>query len=470
MFDRIEDTIVAVSSPPGTGVRGIVRLSGAQSLAMASTVFTPREGDNLLDAGGHQRRMGTVRLDDRAALPAEAYVFRAPASYTRQDLVELHVPGSPPVLAILLDRLMTAGARMAEAGEFTGRAFLAGAIDLTQVEGVAAMIHAQTDAQLRASEALLHGALSRQVHAMREELADLLALIEAEIDFAEEPIEFVSRGQTVQTVERVVSRISHLLATSPSAERLQTLPHVVLTGLANAGKSTLFNRLAGLDRAIQSATAGTTRDAITAPLRLPSGEVMLSDTAGVFAPSTECDDPLLMNEVAQATRRAMATADLILLVVDAASDVDHAIAIMGDRLAGRQFKIVLNKIDALPDGADALVDRLTAHHLLAAVSARTAANIDGLIRAIDELLFRDTTQHGTALLSLSNRQRIAMRSACDALARAGDLLDCDECESVPSELLALEIRHAMHELSLLSGDVTTEDLLGRVFQRFCIGK
>ena len=478
MFDRIDDTIVAVSSPPGAGVRGIIRLSGPRALALAHDVFASEDGASLVDAPGHRRHLGTVRLAEAARIPAEAYTFRAPASYTRQDLVELHVPGSPPVLAILLERLTLAGARMAEPGEFTGRAFLSGAIDLTRVEGVAAMIHAQTDAQLRASQALLHGALSRETYALREQLADMLAMIEAQIDFAEEPIEFVSPDEVLHTVTSAAGRIDALLTQSLSAERLEAFPTVVLTGPPNAGKSTLFNRLTGVNRAIQSATAGTTRDAIAASLCLPAGEAMLCDTAGVLAPlSMHIDgrpgsaDDHLAGQMEAATRRVLASADLILLVVEVAGNVELELSRMSEWFAGRAFQVVLNKLDSPVMDIDAIITRIRSRYpLLAAVSARTGDGIDALREGISNLLFSNADTHDAAMLSLSNRQRGALQDALDALRRARALIDCEPRSSTPAELLALEIRHAMHALSMLSGAVTTEDLLGRIFARFCIGK
>ncbi|MBI4581488.1 MAG: 50S ribosome-binding GTPase, partial [Planctomycetes bacterium] len=420
MFDRIEDTIVAVSSPPGSGVRGIIRLSGPRAFGLAATVFVARDGLDLNQVGGPRRLPGLVQLDEDAALPAEAYTFRSPASYTRQDLVELHTSGSPSVLAILLDKLTASGARIAEPGEFTGRAYLSGAIDLTRVEGVAAMIHAQTDAQLRASEALLHGALGRHTREMREELADLLALIEAGIDFAEEPIEFVSPGRTRETVDRIASRLDELLRTSASAERLDLLPRVVLAGRPNAGKSTLFNRLTGMDRAIQSATAGTTRDVIAAPINLPGGEVMLCDTAGVFdARPAETSDPTLQERIDVATAGAIATADLVLLVIDALRHPADAFSAMSRRLEGRRFAVVLNKIDELcREGAGDVEAILPGVPVLDAVSARTGERVDHLQARMAELLFSDTDKRGSALLSLTHRQRESLMDALDALRRA----------------------------------------------------
>jgi len=222
MFDQLDDTIVAISSRRRRRARHH-SLERPDAFQIASRVFVADSAASLQLAEGYRRIFGWVRLDGEATLPAEAYTFRAPASYTRQDIVELHTMGSPPVLSILLDALVEKGARLAQAGEFTARAYFNGALDLTAVEGVAGVIHARSDSQLRASEALLHGKLSRRTTALREELADLLALLEVDIDFVEESIEFVSRDRVCAILETVRSEVAGLLEHSPSVERLGVL-------------------------------------------------------------------------------------------------------------------------------------------------------------------------------------------------------------------------------------------------------
>lgn len=472
MFDRIEDTIVAISSPPGIGPRGIIRLSGPQAIALASLAFRCDDSSDLRNVKGHQRRLGEVRLESDAWVPAEAYLFRAPASYTRQDLVELHTSGSPAVLAGVLEFLVAQGARPAEPGEFTGRAFLTGAMDLTRVEGVAAIIHAQSDAQLKASETLLHGALGKRVKSIRDALVDLLALIEAGIDFAEEPIEFIASADIVRDLDDAIAAINDLLVHCTHAERLEVLPRVVLAGFPNAGKSTLFNRLTGMDRAIQSALAGTTRDAIAAPLKLQGSEAMLYDTAGVFDLRCMPDDAAsseLHNRILESTMGAIESADLVLLVVDAAEFCSEALERISHILKGRRTALIVNKIDLVAE-RDRMPRTLAAVECLwtAQISAATGENMDELLAELAQTLFSNTDMQGASLLSLSGRQRTALAEAHDDLRHAYDL--CTSEIGAQSELIAMEIRKAIHELGLLLGDVTSEEILGRIFARFCIGK
>ncbi|MBP7934533.1 MAG: tRNA modification GTPase [Phycisphaerae bacterium] len=472
MLDRPNDTIVAVSSPPGVSVRGVVRLSGPEAIALANTLFEGDRGERLLQVAGHHRLEGHIGLDRAARLPAEAYVFRAPASYTRQDIVELHTVGSPPVLAAVCDRFVTLGARYAEPGEFTARAYFNGAMDLTRIEGVAAMIHARTDSQLRASEALLHGELSRRSAAMRERLTDLLALIEARIDFADAPIEFISDPEVLAVLDQTIADLARLLRESPSIERLGILPEILILGRPNAGKSTLFNRLTGMDRAIQSAVAGTTRDVIAAPMPLGDVEVMLIDSAGW---SEDLKEDMLEDHpdvLAQgATQRALSSADMILLVVDAMAPFDPVNSLLLARMARRPVCIVASKIDLTTDGhPPPWVSLVPPGRPVITVSAHTGQGLEALRQEIHRLVFADVEPHGTELLALSSRQRLALSDAGEALARARAICGPHNAPCDDAELLALEVREAVSALSLLTGELVTEELLGRIFARFCIGK
>jgi len=469
MFDRLDDTIVAISSPAGVSLRGLVRLSGPDAFDFASHVFVSETGASIDRIGGYHRLLGRVHFSDGGSVPAELYAFRAPASYTRQDVVELHLIGSPPVLAMLLEALTDRGARQAEPGEFTARAFFSGALDLTRAEGVAAVIHARSDAQLRASEALLHGELSRRTVALRDDLADLLSLLEAEIDFVEEPIDFVSRDQLVRRMDDVSDEIVILLRDSPSAERLDVCPQVMLIGPPNAGKSTLFNALTDMDRAIASATAGTTRDVLSAPVKLPGGEAILLDSAGLAMAETDQEAVAMRAEAA--TQRSLASADLTLLVVDIEQRPEEATQELCQQAADRPTLIVANKIDLIDAEQRAeRVRQLRAEKDVLPASAATGEGLTTLRDVMSTRLFAHVESHGSELLVLFNRQRAALSGAADALKRARRLCDDMTTTCEHTELVAIELREAIDALSLLVGEVTTEDLLSKVFASFCIGK
>lgn len=474
MFHQLDDTIVAVSSPAGAGVRGIIRLSGPGAFERAEGVFTCDDGRLLTELPGHRRVAGRLWMESSASVPAEAYTFRAPASYTRQDVIELHTIGSPAVLAAVVERLTAAGARPAEPGEFTARAFFSGAMDLTRVEGVAAIIHARNDSQLRASEALLHGRLSRCSNQLREQLVDLLALIEAEIDFSEEAIEFVTSRQVVEVVSRVCEELASLIHHAPSIERLETLPEVMLVGRPNAGKSTLMNALTGMDRAIQSAMAGTTRDVLSAPLSVPGGEVMLLDAAGLKAGIGESNDEAARHPDAQAqatARRSMLRTAMLILVIDATDAPRETLEALRRALPPRPMCIALSKADLIrEEELDRRVAELKGPVPLQVVSAITGQGVDSLREEIGRTLFAAGESIVADTVTLSDRQRQALRVAYEALGRARSMCQ-DSAEVMNSaELLAVEIRESINALSLLVGEVATEELLGRIFSRFCIGK
>ena len=344
---NLEDTIVAISSPRGSSVRGIVRLSGPESVRIAADLFSSAAGDDLRAVVENRYIEGRVSVGP-GRLPGAVYLFRAPRSYTRQDVVELHLLGSPGVLALLVEACLAAGARRAEPGEFTARAFLAGAFDLSQVHGIAGMIAARSDHQLRAAERLLHGALSATAEQAREELADLLSLVEGALDFADEPIEFISASELRRRLAAVHEALRSTSAAGLRAERWGQLAHVVLAGEPNVGKSSLLNKLTGLDRAICAPIAGTTRDVLSAPLELESVECLLIDAAGL----TDQEDATGPYGQAQAAaRHAVKHADLILQVVDATmspAGEEGERPLLANSTAPRL--IVANKCDLISQG------------------------------------------------------------------------------------------------------------------------
>jgi tRNA modification GTPase len=463
-----DDTIAAISSAAGHAARGIIRLSGPDAVTAAEQVFSCSDGRCPGQLPGHARVLGRLRIGRHEAVPAELYLFRAPASYTGQDLVELHTVGSPPLLLIALESLLSAGARPAEAGEFTARAFLGGKLDLAQAEGVAAAVAGESDAQLVAAGRLLDGVLSSRVGSIRDELADLVAVVEAGIDFSEEGIEFITPADAGRRVGTIRSQIDTLLSASVAAERLETLPEVMLVGPANVGKSSLMNRLTGLDRSICSPLAGTTRDVLTAPLDVEGVEVLLVDAAGlVGGPATELDDLAV-----QAARRAAERAALLIFVVDLADRSFANYLDLIDRLPKRPMLVAANKIDLVAGPQiDACRRRIAARvdTPVVTISALTGQGCDRLVEAMRRALISRGADVAAEAIALNARHRRALEDSlaavrrADALAAAAQPLD-------QADLLALELREAMHHLGTVVGQVVTEDLLDRIFANFCIGK
>lgn len=467
MFDRIEDTIVAISTPPGKGQRGVVRLSGSRAVEIAAQLFRP-DGDLVLC-----RLQRNVRVRGRAALraeafnvPAELFVFRGPRSYTREDVVELHTVAAPALLALIVDRAREFEARPAEPGEFTARAFYHGALDLTAVEGVAALIHARTDVQLRAAREWLDGNLAERLRTIRGRLIELLTLVEAEIDFAEEHIGLLDPAALLTELQSVVRELEELLQHSESGERLDQAPRVLLVGRPNTGKSTLMNRLTGMNRAVCSPVAGTTRDLLTAVAALPDGQIELIDTAGVRNNPQELEAQarnLMLREVVHA--------DLVCHLLDLADPIIREQEL--DELSGIDAPVMWlgNKCDAATDQAIAAARRYASDRHQAelhVISARRGDGLADLTAALSQALFHGSHLIGTQRVVINSRHRQAVRSALEALRRILERGDVGVIDGV--EWTACDMRSAVGELGAIFGELSADEMLREIFARFCIGK
>lgn len=462
-----DDTIVAVSTPAGAGARAIVRLSGEDAVRLAGRVFAS-DGADLRDCGGFRCVGGRVRLGAGGSeLPARAYVFRAPRSYTREDVIELHLPGAPPAVAAVMEALLAAGARAAGPGEFTARAFFAGRIDLSEAEAVADVIDAADDARLRSAVATLGGRVSGLCGQASADLAEALAEVEASIDLADEPLDIAPPGALADRLDDVAARLDHTAREAADAPDATDRPHVVLAGRPNVGKSCLLNALTGTERAIVNALAGTTRDVLSAPLDLNGTAVVLQDAAG-FAHS---DDPLEAAAHA-AARSAVRGADAVLFVVDATCGWtgDDGELLDDVRAANRRapLRTLVNKVDACA-GPSAFADLPDEPADALYVSAVTGQGLSDLRDRLAELLAISAERSGD-VVALPRRQRRCLLGASAAVAGAADVLRDAAETSDAAELAAIELRAALAEIGRITGEVATEDLLGRIFARFCVGK
>lgn len=453
MHSSAADTICALSTPPGIGGLAVVRLSGPQAIAIADSCF--RGKVRLTDARSHTIHYGQlVRNDGSTVDYVTAAIFRSPHSYTGEDVVEITCHGGYVMYRLVIETLLEGGARLAEPGEFTRRAFLNGKMDLVQVESVAEIIHAQVNAAQELAVRQLGGSFTRWVRTIRDELQQVAALIEAELDFANEDIEFADRAELARRLEAILDECRRLARSYTGAEILRHGLRVGIVGFPNAGKSSLFNALLGRQRAIVSPQPGTTRDYIEEALPIGRALLRLYDTAG-FREST---DAIEVEGIALA-RSVVERCHVVVVVNDLTEGLEHSDALAASLRAefpDIEHLLVHNKCDcvpASPRNAEEVV-----------VSARTGEGIETLLDRLQQYVERATAELDRAFVN--ERHVASLRRIEHSLASALAALE----QQLPSECVALDLRTAAEELSTLIGERWTNDLLDRIFAQFCIGK
>lgn len=464
-------TIAAVASPPGGGARAVLRVSGPRAADLvrgvwrADDALPPGNGAAADDAAPLARGVYLGRFDDgRGTQPAMLVWMPGPGSYTREDVAEFHLVASPPLVAAALERVLRLGAEPAEPGEFTRRAFLSGRLDLTRAEGVLSLVTARSEAERRAASQLLAGGLADHIDALRAGLDALRALCEASLDFDETDTGHVPEDELRARTDAVLEGLREALAWESARAPRSGLPQVVLVGAPNAGKSRLYNRLAGAD-AIVSGRVGTTRDALRTTWRAGGGDVELWDTAGAVE-----TDGAVEREAQDRARALREAADLALWVVDARRPLADLVAERASLATGGARYLVWNQVDrpgapaAPPAG---LTERLAG---ATAVSAATGAGLDALAAGVAAALGDpDGAGSGTGggeARELSARHREALHAAAREVAAAREALDA----GAPLDLVAEGLRDATRRLDAIGGRTTPEDLLDRIFGQFCIGK
>ncbi|MEO6815416.1 MAG: tRNA uridine-5-carboxymethylaminomethyl(34) synthesis GTPase MnmE [Edaphobacter sp.] len=469
MSDPTNDTIAAISTPPGRGGIGIVRLSGPRARAIAEPLLRLRHPL----AAGQARFAEIVDIENKEVLAPqdqevldEAVVtfFAAPHSYTAEDIVEIAAHGSPVLLDYLLRACIANGARLAEPGEFTQRAFLAGRLDLTQAEAVHDLIESTTLHQARVAAQQLGGALSRQIAPVKAKLVHLIATLEAGIDFAEDDIDVMPTSEIDAQIAAIETPLAALNQTFGYGRIVRDGFTLAIVGRPNAGKSSLFNRLIERDRAIVTATPGTTRDLVTERVSLEGIPLELIDTAGLRDATDEAETIGIAK-----SREAMAEADIVLLVLDAtaALHTEAATAALHPEdeatIAAhttRPLLIVCNKHDLAPG-----LSLPEMRHPVIQTSALTGEGIAEVRRALLALMASAAPSKDTALLT-NIRQQQAVSASLLALGRACEAV----AAAIPHEMILLDLYEALEALDSLTGATTNDDILQLIFSTFCIGK
>ncbi len=450
----VEDTIAALASSRRGGARAILRISGPQTVDVLRTCF---RSDTRWDSGTRALAfLGGLELADGALLPCELYFWPNSRSYTRQVSAELHLPGCIPLADAALERLIQSGARQARPGEFTLRAFLAGRIDLTQAEAVLGVIDAKNQRALESALRQLAGGMSSTFVAIRCQLLDLLADIEAGLDFVEEDISFVSDEEQQWRLQQATEVVGHLLTQMSHRSSDSSLPQAVLLGIPNAGKSSLFNALVSNHQAIVSSQSGTTRDYVTAPLCQGVGLpplCQLIDTAGI-----DEDRSCVSHDAIQATTAARRkAADLLLICIDpTAAENDRQQQLLRETVSDPRILITTKQdLAALPTVESSL-----------GVSSHTREGIVELKAAIADALEAHQSAESQVVAATAVRCRQSLIATQQSLLRCQSILR----EQVGDELLAAELRVALDGLGHVVGAVYNEEVLDRIFSRFCIGK
>ncbi len=447
-----DDTIVALSTPPGRGGLGVVRLSGPDALAVGGRLVKPVSAEppeprracvgSLVDEGGE-----TV---DQVVLTT----FPKPSSYTGEDVVEISCHGSPVVVSFAVERAISLGARLAEPGEFTERAFLNGRLDLAQAEAVRDLIEATTLYQARVAIRQVEGSLSRRIEPLKKQLRDLIARLEAGIDFAEDDVGVAPDEELLGRLDPLMEGVARLVESFRYGKVIRSGLTISILGRPNTGKSSLFNRLLEQERAIVTEAAGTTRDQVSETLSIEGLPVKLVDTAGIRATT----DVAEVKGVAK-SYEALADSDLVLVVVDLSENLesaDHELVVKAAE--GGRCLLVGNKAD-LPRQARLESD-------CTVVSALTGEGIDELRRRIRAKALPTADVSGEATFVTNLRHETLLRESLERLGKAGKAIPA----GVPHEMLLLDLYGALGAIDRITGATSVDDILGDIFSTFCIGK
>jgi tRNA modification GTPase len=450
---RSADTIAALATPVGTSALAVVRASGPLAPSLARAIFCAAPPPRQTCHADYRDRAGAL-IDDVLYVP-----FQAPRSYTGEDVLEISCHGNPFIVRKILDDLYERGCRPAEPGEFTKRAFLNGCMDLSQAEAVADLIRARSERALAAANQQLRGALGRRMDNMNRQLLDLLAHVEAYIDFPDEDLPPDDRSALLAGIRLLLADTTQLLATDRYGEILRDGVKTVILGAPNSGKSSLLNRLLGRERALVSPEPGTTRDYLQERITLGPHCIRLTDTAGLNPSPT----PLEKLGMAKALEHS-ADADLILLVLDATQPAPALPEELSIQLIPQRTLVVVNKIDLVPDGSHPRPPRDLP---TVKISALTGAGCDELAATIIRHAESFRVEQGEDLITINARHANALRQAIESLETAlAELTSGAQAD----ELLASDLRNVLASYGEISGKIDNELVLDHIFETFCIGK
>ena len=462
-----KDTICAPATAPGKGAIGMIRLSGPEAITIADKVFAASgKAKKLSHQPSHTLVYGTIGSDQAILDEVLVSVFREPHSYTGEDLVEISCHGSSYILTGILKLLVKQGAVMAKPGEFTQRAFLNGKMDLSQAEAVADLIAAGSEAAHRIAIDQMRGGFSEALEQLREDLLKFVSLIELELDFSEEDVEFADRTELGKLVTHVQSKIASLTESFQTGNAIKNGIPVAIVGETNVGKSTLLNTLLRDDKAIVSEIHGTTRDAIEDTMTLSGVVFRFIDTAGI-----RHTEDAIENLGIERTYTSIRKAQIVLFLADAGDGAEHINKRLDEirkRIASQKLIVLLNKADKVEKPVMERLKkniRLKDQELIFFISAKKKINIDKLEEKLVELSgIKNLGNEGVIITNMRHYE--ALVKAGEAISRAAEGLK----SKLPGDLLAQDIRECMHYLGEITGRISTNEILGNIFKNFCIGK
>ena len=455
-----DDTIAAIATPLGTGGIGIIRISGPRSLEIATRLFRTHQAVSPLKS--HHLYHGVIVDPEEGHTIDEVLLsyMAKPRSYTREDVVEVNCHGGLVPLKEILSLMLKGGARLAEPGEFTRRAFLNGRLDLAQAEAVIDLIESKSSLAVRNASSQLQGVLSQEIGTLKEGLMEILSLLEASIDFPEEELESFSPQQLIPGIDGLISRIEKLVDTYAEGRLFKEGVSAVLAGKPNVGKSSLFNALLGEERTIVTALPGTTRDFVEEVITLSGIPLKITDTAGLRDSSDSIEE-----EGVRRTRNKMDQADLIVLVIDGSVESDN-LEIPPVLSNGRKVVVACNKADLPQRVSLERMKVLFPASPVVATSALYKRGLGELKSALASLLISNPHAQPTSVVLSNLRHKQSLEKTADCLKQARKGLEGE----TPPEFISTDIQSALHHLGEITGQTSTEELLDRIFSRFCIGK
>jgi len=451
-----EQTIVAMATPQGAGAIAIIRLSGPESIAMVNAVF---KGKDLSTVPSHTIHFGTIRNGQTIVDEVLVSVFIAPRSYTREDVIEISCHGSPYIVKQILQLLIRQGARAAMPGEFTRRAFMNGQLDLAQAEAVADLINAGNEAAHKAALAQMRGGFSHEIQQLRQELIHFASMIELELDFSEEDVEFASRQDLTNLVQRLHTVVSALIESFDLGNVIKNGVPTVIAGKPNAGKSTLLNALLKEEKAIVSNIPGTTRDFIEDELVIHGVAFRFIDTAGLRQ-TTDTVEAIGVERTQEKMKQASLIIFLFDLTTESLQDIYQEINKLENQ--GIPFIPVGNKVDLAPA---LLVQKLEPDTRLVLISAGQKQGLDALQERLLKEVNLDSFKTGDTVVTNARHYQSLLQTK-ESLEAVLNGID----QQITGDFLALDIRQALHYLGEITGEITTDDLLANIFSKFCIGK